>query len=384
MKITMNSKPKVLHYLYRDDFGGGPKTLWTVSRYLSDLASTYIIYKGSGNLARLTNENETSKIYKTPNLPDFLFFLDAYFLYRAINKVKPDILFVYGQRGGVTSAIASFFSNHVTRVYICTFVSLYESSNLFLLLRNYVAEKLTLSRHKKIVFTSEGNIRYFTHLGLISDRFKIHLIPNEIEPSSSLQVKNLDSLVWKNNKSIKFLYLGRLVPGKKVDWLLKAWRFAIDAGLENSELSVVGSGPDLLALQDLASKLSIQDTVQFVSHVEDPRWLLASCDVLAFPSQYEGHALVPIEALAAGKPLITMDADGVRESFTDAVEGFCCPLGDWKYFGQKIALLAQDHQLRRQMGENAHRRATYSSQGASRSKYRKLFTEIIGKLRMHP
>ena len=377
MHHKLTTKPIVLHYLYRDDFGGGPKALWSTSRHLSDVSETHIAYKGTGRLSQFIDAQENNNTHQLPNVPDWLFFLDAYFFARLVRKIKPHIIFVYGQRGGVTSAIASLGAHNTIRVYICTFVSLYESWNLSLLVRNYIAEKITLKRHNKIVCTSEGNIRLLTHLGLVADRYKVHLIPNTVESNLAPIITSINLSIWKNNNSIKFLYLGRLVPGKRVDWLLKAWCFAINTGMDGAELAIVGDGSELANLRELAAQLNIQKTVQFVPQVADPRGLLFSCDVLVFPSQYEGHAFVPIEALAAGKPVIAMDADGVRESLDDAIEGYICPLGDWKMFGEKIVLMALNPYLRQRMGENALSRSRKSLPAQSRIAFQCLIAEIL-------
>jgi glycosyltransferase involved in cell wall biosynthesis len=56
--------------------------------------------------------------------------------------------------------------------------------------------------------------------------------------------------------------------------------------------------------------------------------LLGQCDVLVLPSYFEGLALVQLEALAAGLPIIATEATGAPDLITDGVEGYIIPTGD--------------------------------------------------------
>ena len=56
--------------------------------------------------------------------------------------------------------------------------------------------------------------------------------------------------------------------------------------------------------------------------------LLSQCDVLVFPSYFEGLAQVQLEALAAGLPIIATDASGATDLIADSREGYIIPVGD--------------------------------------------------------
>lgn len=99
-----------------------------------------------------------------------------------------------------------------------------------------------------------------------------------------------------------YLYLGRLGAAKRVDDLLEAWQ-RIDA-----PLIVAGDGPERDRLEAMAP-----DNVSFTGFVSESRKreLYARAKALLYPPMNEDFGMVPIEAMAAGTPVI-----GVREGFT--------------------------------------------------------------------
>ncbi len=114
--------------------------------------------------------------------------------------------------------------------------------------------------------------------------------------------------------------VGRLCEQKGQDVLLRAWP---DIRTPQRSLTLVGDGPDRTALEHLAPT----DGVVFTGDVERARALdwMAAADLVLVPSRWEGMALVPLESLAQGTPVIASDVNGSREAITDEVGGLCPP-----------------------------------------------------------
>jgi len=102
----------------------------------------------------------------------------------------------------------------------------------------------------------------------------------------------------------EYLYLGRLAGHKRVDEVVAAFN---DLG-DDYQLVVAGRGPEGDALREQAG-----DNVEFLGFVDEQqkRELYARAKALVYPPQNEDFGMVPVEAMAAGTPVI-----GVEEGFT--------------------------------------------------------------------
>jgi glycosyltransferase involved in cell wall biosynthesis len=77
-------------------------------------------------------------------------------------------------------------------------------------------------------------------------------------------------------------------------------------------------------------QLTKSSAVIVLEPVDDVRPLLAGCHVFVYPSHAEGMPRVVLEALAAGRPVITTRASGCRETVDEHVNGWLVPPGDWR------------------------------------------------------
>jgi glycosyltransferase involved in cell wall biosynthesis len=86
---------------------------------------------------------------------------------------------------------------------------------------------------------------------------------------------------------------------------------------------VVGGDPDLVArYRSRTGSSSSADRVRFVGMQPDVRPYLWAADALVAPSSYEVFSLAPLQAAAAGLPLIVTRVPGVAPFFVDGEQGF--------------------------------------------------------------
>ena len=112
---------------------------------------------------------------------------------------------------------------------------------------------------------------------------------------------------------------GKLIRLKGFALAIKAFgRFV--TGHSDAELLIIGDGPDRRYLEELVRSLGLQEQVCLRPWM--PRHellgLLASCDVLLFPSLRDGGGAVVIEAMAAGTPVVCLDLGGPALHVTPA------------------------------------------------------------------
>lgn len=106
----------------------------------------------------------------------------------------------------------------------------------------------------------------------------------------------------------RFVFAGRLVPFKRVDWLIDA---LTDLKYLTFELWIVGTGPEESALRVMAGN-GLGDRVRWFGQLPmtDVPAVLSQADCLVLPSVHDGWGAVVSEALMSGTPVICSDACG--------------------------------------------------------------------------
>jgi glycosyltransferase involved in cell wall biosynthesis len=123
-----------------------------------------------------------------------------------------------------------------------------------------------------------------------------------------------------------FLFVGELVPHKRVDLALEAARRA------GKRMKVVGDGPRLGAL-----RARFGEGTEFLGRVSDEQLgqLMPRARALVVPN-VEEFGIAAIEAQAAGRPVIGPDRGGTRETIVDGVTGVLYPAGDLDALAEAI------------------------------------------------
>lgn len=105
------------------------------------------------------------------------------------------------------------------------------------------------------------------------------------------------------NDSFTIGTISNLNPRKRVDILIKSF---LKANIPNSKLKIGGRGPELEKLKKLANNDSRIEFLGFISddNIND---FYNSLDIFVFPSSIEGYGLPIVEAMACGKPVITLE-----------------------------------------------------------------------------
>jgi len=156
---------------------------------------------------------------------------------------------------------------------------------------------------------------------------------------------------------LQILFVGRLLPFKGVAMLLEA----VARLLLPFRLTVVGAGPEELALRAQAEALGLQDRVAFTGGLPlaEVAGRLAAAHVFCLPSVRESGGAVLLEAMAAAKPVIALAYGGPAEIVDDEV-GRLLPSSGWEAvvaaLAQTLAEVAAEPEAWRKRGLAGRRR----------------------------
>lgn len=146
----------------------------------------------------------------------------------------------------------------------------------------------------------------------------------------------------------------RLMPSKGNQYLVEAARPVFDA-LPSTRIYIVGEGELQPELEAQARSLGLGDRLVFCGFRRDIAQALSAFNLLVFPSLWEGTPLTVLETLAMGKPIVSTDADGLKDVLTPGSDAIMVPRRDGAALARAIIGLAQDPEERARLAANARR-----------------------------
>jgi glycosyltransferase involved in cell wall biosynthesis len=172
---------------------------------------------------------------------------------------------------------------------------------------------LRLYRHIPVLTVSSSTAADLRRLGF---KASITVIPEGVETIANVPASK--------STEPSFLYVGRLVPSKRIEHIFMALaRFRSETGA--GSLSLIGSGALRYeqSLVRLARRLGLEDHVTFCGRLSssEKHRLMAAAHALLMTSVREGWGLVVTEANACGTPAIVYDVPGLRDSVVHGSTG---------------------------------------------------------------
>lgn len=130
--------------------------------------------------------------------------------------------------------------------------------------------------------------------------------------SPTVSSHKLSNIKINQGLAIKFVFSGLLISRKNLPTVLKALS---KLNINEWTLDVLGNGPLFSKWKDLAVKLKIDANIIWHGQLakDDAIKIMSNCDVLLFPSLFEGAPGVVSEALSLGLPVVCFDKDGQQD-----------------------------------------------------------------------
>ena len=156
---------------------------------------------------------------------------------------------------------------------------------------------------------------------------------------------------------VLIFFLGRISVVKGIRDLVKAVAIARQS---NDKIRLLIVGPDEGDLENIQQVIREKNLTEAVvgqwSSTPRPAKQYSAAEMLCVPSYMEGFGNVVMEAACAGVPAVGSDIYGLQDSIVDGETGLRYPLGDVQALADCLSKLANDHEFRKRLGENAFAR----------------------------
>ncbi|MCL4295420.1 MAG: glycosyltransferase family 4 protein [Anaerolineae bacterium] len=150
---------------------------------------------------------------------------------------------------------------------------------------------------------------------------------------------------------------GRLAPSKEYDTLIQAM-VSLKSLIPNVPfmLLLAGDGPDLQKLKGLIHDLGLGEQVRLLGFRGDIPAFLGALDIFVSPSRWEGLSISLLEAMAAGRPIVTTSILPNAELIEPEVTGLLVPIKSPESIARAIARFVQEPELAQRCASTARQR----------------------------
>lgn len=181
------------------------------------------------------------------------------------------------------------------------------------------------------------------------------------EPAIGINITEISTEFHAQEHSdLRVISVGNFIPIKNFHITIRAFAEAQHKN-QNMKLELIGEGPERARLSRLTETLALATSIKFRGALtrSDVLKELSRADIFIFPS-FEGGGMVVLEAMAAGLPVICLDYGGPDQMVTEECGIKVKPVTPEQTvsdLAKAILTLAQDLELRQQMGVAGRRRA---------------------------
>ena len=233
---------------------------------------------------------------------------------RIIEEEKPDLVITYTIKPNIYCGLVCKHLNIPYAVNITGLGTTFQKDNSVkrLVTRLY---KSALKKAKVVFFENVENRDIFVKEQIIQKE-KTYVLNG-----AGVNIQHFDYQDYPNGKSIRFLFIGRIMAEKGFEELITAMRRLVTEGYDVL-LDVVGFCED--NYEETLRECETEGWLSFRGRQQDVRPFIVNSHCFVLPSWHEGMANTNLECAAVGRPVITTNIHGCMEAVDDGVSGFLC------------------------------------------------------------
>lgn len=253
-------------------------------------------------------------------------------LYRLMRKIKPDYMIGYTIKPVIYGSLAAKLARVPHRFALITGLGYafqgagyrdYKKSNLQKVMHRLYS--VALASTHKVFFQNPDDEALFRALAILKPTAATKVVNGSGVDVSEYNVVPFP--IINNKPALRFLLIARLLGDKGVKEYAQAARL-VKAKYPHAQFDLVGwidENPDAIEQQELDSWVE-DGLFTFWGKLTDVQAAISASSVYVLPSYREGTPRTVLEAMAMGRPIITTDAPGCRETVIDNYNGYLVPV----------------------------------------------------------
>ncbi len=277
-----------------------------------------------------------------------------FFLYKLFRREKPDIVHLVGLKTMLWGSLACRLAGVKAMVSaVCGLGVLFDEEHAYSFMTRSILKVLRVTHNKKrlsVIFQNNDDKAIFLNAKIMKEK------QCAFTNGSGINLQNYDYTPEPIDGPIKVIFTARMVEDKGTLILIDAAKkleteykgkvqFLLCGGLDTN--------PNGITKEMLESRCD-GEYIQWLGHRKDALELLKQSHIMAFPSWYrEGLPKSVIEAEAIGRPVVTTNSVGCRDTVIDGKNGYMIPIKNSDALTMALKKLIDNPELRQTMGKNA-------------------------------
>lgn len=297
---------KVVHLVTSLDFGGLERRMEILSLYPSIQNELIFCALGKGGATYEKMLSYGSDVHLLECNPKVFNFSTYIKLRNFLKKQQPKVLHTHGAEANFYGSLAAVSLG--IKIRVAEEIGIPNQSNIAR------AVFSTVFRLPQAVIAMSPVVKDFLADNNIVKKEKIHLVYNPV----LLSDKQKES---KNNKKVRFIFIGRLEEVKNPIGLLRAFHMLLSEH-QDIELTYVGEGQQREEIELYIKTHNISEYVSCMGFSSDPLSIALEHDVVVQPSHSEGFSLALVEAMSCGLPAIVTPVGSAVELIGNNINGW--------------------------------------------------------------
>lgn len=275
------------------------------------------------------------------------------FLLRRLRRISPDVVVPYTMKPIIYGGIAARLAGVGKRCFLVTGLGHVFSDAGAVSLKGRFVRAISVALYKmafsgaEIVFAyNDADMADLKHYRMLGGGKTAQMVPG-----SGVDLEHFGFEAVPAGKPV-FLMIARLLRDKGIFDYVEAARI-VKRRHPDAEFRLLGPfdpNPEAISPREIENWVN-EGIINYLGETRDVRPFLKDCSVFVLPSFYrEGIPRSILEALAMGRPVITTDLPGCRETVEQGSNGFCVPPRDPRSLADAMSNFLADPDLASRMG----------------------------------